>query len=141
MEHFMSEKISNQQLEQITKEAESGNGQALADALVDLGYEERITLLRRMDTLNQEHRRKDGNLPDLEINVGVESRVLDWVPYLNHLGHHNMYAGVRCSSPLFSNISSGGIYYESFDPINLDRTTYFKPSSHWTWSERSIKPE
>lgn len=135
----MTDKNTHPQLEHITSEAEAGRGQALSDAVSNLGYEDRIVLIKQMDDLNKARRQADSSLPDLVITMGQESRVLDYVPYFGNVGHHNVYLGVRCSSPFFSNVSSGGIYYESFDPLSLERTTYTKESSHWTWNQRSIK--
>jgi hypothetical protein len=136
----MADNNNYNSLEYVTSEAEAGRGQALSDSLAALSHEERVTLLKQMDNLNKQHRERNSSIPDLVIDFGEESRLLDFIPYLNNLGHHNIRSSVRVSSPLISSVASGGIYYESFDPIALDRTTYTKQSSHWTWNQKNIKP-
>lgn len=121
-------------LEKVTHEAENGHGEPLAELLMNgLGFEERIMTLRKMEELNNQHIKADSSVPKLYISYGQEFSAWDLVPYLSPAIEHNQHISVRSRSPI-SSANRGAIFYESFNPVNLDRTLYWKESSHYLWT-------
>jgi hypothetical protein len=57
-------------IEKVTLQAEAGDGDAIKKTLDEMGsLEDRIRFLRKMDELNEKHRKANPAIPDLDINI------------------------------------------------------------------------
>lgn len=59
-------------LKNLTAKLEEGDGKAAKDCLSGIGsLEERVSVLRQIDEINEQNRKSDPELPDLVIGVGT----------------------------------------------------------------------
>lgn len=69
------DRLNNDDIEELTKAAERGNGTQIKQVLSTIGsLEERSSILWRMDECNEKHRKTDPQLPDLIISTCIPYR-------------------------------------------------------------------
>lgn len=69
----MNEREIEQRAENLVSRAESGDKDGLSAELNSMTMEDRLSVARQMDRLNEQRRASDPHLPDIEINVTTDS--------------------------------------------------------------------
>ncbi len=63
----MNQNEIDQRAEDLTSRVESGNTDGLSEELNSMTIEDRLSVARKMDEINEQHRASNSDLPDIEI--------------------------------------------------------------------------